>query len=324
MGTRGRGGLVALAVLIGSAGLGGVAEADGVACGQVITENVVLDADVGPCSGPGLVIGAANITVDLGGHKVFGAPSTSAPGVLIERPFSGNPGNAGVRVRNGTITGFRLGVSIVRSFENTVERLRIIGNSCHGIELQGIGGGPFPAADNTIRENVISRNGCAGIHLFAASRRNTVERNAVTHNADSGIAFGATGPNNSPRLNTVQGNLIHRNGADGVTERGLFNALIGNTISANRANGVRLISDAISGEARVEGNVLVGNHQNGVLIERPRGGNHVRGNTAFGNGRGAAAHPGTTAGFDLADENRCGWNTWVGNRFATRNQPCIH
>ncbi len=33
----------------------------------MITANVTLDADVGPCTGPGLIVGADNITLNLGG-----------------------------------------------------------------------------------------------------------------------------------------------------------------------------------------------------------------------------------------------------------------
>jgi hypothetical protein len=46
------------------------------ACGQVITHSIALQADVTGCTGPGLVVGADGITIDLGGHTIAGAVTT--------------------------------------------------------------------------------------------------------------------------------------------------------------------------------------------------------------------------------------------------------
>ncbi|CAN5237689.1 hypothetical protein BH18ACT4_BH18ACT4_06850 [soil metagenome] len=53
-------------------------------CDDVITSDTVLTADVGPCSSGGLVIGADNVTLDLGGHTGLGTPhKTDGVGILI-------------------------------------------------------------------------------------------------------------------------------------------------------------------------------------------------------------------------------------------------
>ena len=307
-------GLFLLALLGGSTAATGVAHADTVTCGQVITHDTVLTADVGPCPGTGIIIGASNITLDLGGHTVFGAPSNAAAGILVEAPFSTTPSPAGVRLRNGTVTGFRLGVSIVRSVDNTVERLLVAGNLCHGIELLGTGsGGPFPATRNLVRDNVVQGNGCSGVHLLQNASGNVVERNNIVGNAGAGVFLEQLGPNNTPRNNTIRQNVIRGNGGNGITEMGFFNSFTGNVITANALDGIRIGGGLGAGGSVVQANQILGNGGNGVLIQAPRFDNQVLGNTATGN-----------AVFDLADENfECQGNTWAGNTFGTRNQPCI-
>jgi parallel beta-helix repeat protein len=72
----GVGGTLLAALLIVLTTAGGVAAAprQPVSCGQTITKNTVLRQDLVDCVGPGLVIGADGVTLDLGGHTVQGAP----------------------------------------------------------------------------------------------------------------------------------------------------------------------------------------------------------------------------------------------------------
>ena len=69
------GGALLAAVLAGAAMSGGATAAPPppVSCGQTITRDTVLRQDLVDCVGPALVIGAAGITLDLGGHTVRGA-----------------------------------------------------------------------------------------------------------------------------------------------------------------------------------------------------------------------------------------------------------
>ncbi|MDQ4091554.1 MAG: right-handed parallel beta-helix repeat-containing protein, partial [Actinomycetota bacterium] len=215
-------GLFGVVLLIGSTGFGTVAHAATVACGQVITQDTVLDTDVGPCPGNGIIIGASNITLDLGGHTIFGSPSTPTPpyldhlqgqpsnfnGIFIDRPYSG------VVIRNGSVRGFGDGVTVYRSSGNTLERLVAGDNRCNGIRLQGTQ--YEPATNNLVRENVVTRNGCAGIGLRQSTQSNTVERNAVFANAGPGVRVQPAGFLVNGSNNRVRHNHIHQNGADGV------------------------------------------------------------------------------------------------------------
>src|SRR5262245_55071708 len=95
------------------------AHATTVACGQVITTDVRLTADLN-CSGSALTIEASGVTVDLAGHSITGDGSGEAieisgpnrDSMLIE-----------TAVRNGTISNFETGVAI--SLAQTVRLSRL-------------------------------------------------------------------------------------------------------------------------------------------------------------------------------------------------------
>src|SRR3954471_16536171 len=72
-------------------------------CGQTITENTKLTSDIGPCDGDGLVIGADNITLDLGGHTISAVAQPSTAGAWTGVRVGGHDG---VTVRKGKILGF--------------------------------------------------------------------------------------------------------------------------------------------------------------------------------------------------------------------------
>jgi hypothetical protein len=89
-----------------------------ISCGQTITENTTLDEDLAcpPGTESAIVIGASNITLDLGGHKLSGyAPGT---GILALQ-------YAGITIKNGTIEGFNDGIFIIESRDISVENLTI-------------------------------------------------------------------------------------------------------------------------------------------------------------------------------------------------------
>ncbi|HVL03075.1 MAG TPA: hypothetical protein VM386_01430, partial [Acidimicrobiales bacterium] len=89
-----------LGLVLSLTALLGPASAAHVSCGDVITQNTTLDSDVGPCAGTGLIIGADGITLNLGGHRVFGTPAPGeGAGILLED-------RQNVRIANGTVQHF--------------------------------------------------------------------------------------------------------------------------------------------------------------------------------------------------------------------------
>jgi len=117
----------------------------------VITQNTTLDADVGPCSGPGIVVGADAITPNLRGHTVFGTPEPGeGAGILLQ-------GRMTAKVTNGTVRDFDAGVLIDEGGDNTVTAVTArdnIGGADlgHGIAVQS-------SSDNRIARNTVRNNG---------------------------------------------------------------------------------------------------------------------------------------------------------------------
>jgi hypothetical protein len=104
-----------------------------ITCGQTITEDTILTENLvcPPGTDYSLIIGAPNITLDLGGHMISGhAPDT---GVL-------SVGQEGITIRNGTIEGFNVGVFIIESHQATMEYLTVrnLESSDPGILILGL------------------------------------------------------------------------------------------------------------------------------------------------------------------------------------------
>ncbi len=252
----------ALTLLVLSTSLDGAAAAPPpqaaatVTCGETITKNTTLVADVGPCAGDGIIIGADNITLNLNGRTISGTAGTAdgnAAGVrLTDRTgvtVTGLPGGSG---KKGTVTGFDAGVVIDRGAGNTVENLSVqdnVGPSTPGVAPLGDGIAVFESANNRILNNVILRNGIY-----------------------DGIAVLGLGADN----NLIQGNLIadgiatperrFHGGARGIDMSNFLsvntrkpirgNKVINNTIRNNPASGISTIANA---DGRIAGNTVVGN-----------------------------------------------------------------
>ncbi len=310
----------------------GTASAAHVGCGQTITQNTVLDSNVGPCSGDGIIIGADNITLDLNGFTVFG---TSAPnegaGILLV-------GRTGVTIRNGTVTLFDAGVAIVGGSGNTVTRIRAVDNFGTRASDFGDGIGLYASSNNRIVGNVARHNGVYdGIGLVGNSDNNLVESNAVQDNnvessatlvEDMGIRVEGPGAGN----NTVRNNSVTGNGLDGIIVFP-FAGNTNNVVQGNvtRANGFhnkahRTGNGIVVGASNttIEGNISQSNAASGIRVNGRN--NTIRSNTATNNA--LFVNTGTiNAGgaFDLHDtQPQCDANVWQNNTYGTRNQPCIN
>ncbi|MBO2454390.1 right-handed parallel beta-helix repeat-containing protein [Actinomadura barringtoniae] len=97
------------------------AQATTVTCGQVVTADLRLTADL-TCSGTALSIGASGVTVDLNGHTITG--DGSGRGIAIEgvRP---NPSLSNTTVRNGTISDFESAIGMVDTQDVRLSRLNL-------------------------------------------------------------------------------------------------------------------------------------------------------------------------------------------------------
>jgi hypothetical protein len=86
-------------------------------CGQTISTDTTVANDLTNCPGDGLLIRAANVTLDLNGHTIDGDGPVAGEGdgdIGIVNGFSLNAGDhpavPGVTVKNGTIRDFEVSV----------------------------------------------------------------------------------------------------------------------------------------------------------------------------------------------------------------------
>lgn len=214
-------------------------------CGDTITTDTRLHADLVNCPGDGIVIGADNITLDLNGHTIDG------DGVPLECPdeapcdigVANLDGHDGVTVIGGTVRQFRAGVFVAGGADhNRVRRLVVADSSDVGVvvadstdsviennSVSGSLGYSIVLArvdDGNVERNVIDGNE-HGIAIFGSSRNNTVRGNALSHQVSSAIDLidGAT-------ANRVEDNRLADNG-DGI----ILQEVAGNLISRNRVTG---------------------------------------------------------------------------------------
>ncbi len=322
-----------LALLFGSTISVGTAAADHVRCGDVITQNVTLHGDIGPCTGTGLIVGADGITVDLGGHRVFATviPGEGA-GILLEE-------RTGVRVTNGVVEHFDAGVAILGGSGNQVLALQATSNIGAGTTDFGDGIAISASADNLVRNNVVRGNGpFSGIGVFGAeSKRNVIDRNVVEDNnvqtnanvnQDDGIRLE---PFTSE--NVVTNNRVHGSGLDGIA---LFRGSTDNRVQRNdvrrngfhgkrhrQGDGIAVFNQA--DRNLIQRNQVFDNAANGIFLRGPSFVAGARDNEILFNATGNNGPLPGPGGFryDLRDGNPdCDNNRWFGNTYLTAFPAC--
>jgi parallel beta-helix repeat protein len=155
-------------------------------CGQVVTQDVVLAADVscGPdqIDIPGLIVGADGITIDLNGHTVsafFGVERRGGPAVL-------NEGHGGVTIRNGVAQGIT-GISLQGASGNRLVALDAGNAPGLGIEISG-------GSDNTVRDG--RAGGIVGILVNGSPRTRVIGNTQSSLGGQPALVLG-TGSDNS-------------------------------------------------------------------------------------------------------------------------------
>jgi len=326
-------------------------------CGELITQTTTLAADVGPCAGgPGILVGADNITLSLAGHKVVGDADKGAagvfPGIVLE-------GRTGV-----TIKGYGK-ASIVRDFEAGVGITGGSGNRVSGLTVRdnigpldrtgdfGDGIAIVSSPNNVVNDNRISHNGpYDGVGVFGTpsiSNRivnNNIDFNEILSfnnntfsNRDDGINLGL-GIEGISSHTTISGNTITLSGNDGINACSSTgapcistdNVIVSNTIRLNGfgsidGRGINLIvigpgdNPSIPTHNLVKTNEISNNFGAGIFVaslENVVLRNHVVHNGSF-NFQGTVVNQ----GLDLTDLNdNCDANVWQGNVFVTFDRPC--
>ncbi|MCA1703039.1 MAG: right-handed parallel beta-helix repeat-containing protein [Actinobacteria bacterium] len=204
-------------------------------CGTVITQDTTLSANVGPCAGDGLIIGADGITLNLGRYTVTGKNGAAETVGVRFRNVTGS------KVQGGTITGFDAGVAVVGGSGNTVASITARDNINDNTGAQtattacayGDGIVVENSDTNTITGNRVVHNGpFSGISLILDSDNNSVLGNTVLDsnvpNVSGGDRTGSCGAPFSRRIQDI-GIRIEGPGADGnlVRSNRVTNSAIG-------------------------------------------------------------------------------------------------
>ena len=240
-------------VLLGLPPLGAAASAKP-GCGATITRSTTLTADVGPCTGDGLIVTANHVTLDLAGHRIFGATpeSTSFVGVRLR-----NVSNVTVE-GPGSVYRFAAGVAIVGGHGNILQGLDVhdnnstqFSNDNPDLALFGDGIAVVASSYNLVTHNYVHGNGpFDGIGVFTfvfqgthgpAPEHNTITNNQVVDNSipdvclSNGTYFGGPCVPGEPVFSEDIGIRIEGPQAD-------FNTLSGNSVSGSGRDGISVLN----------------------------------------------------------------------------------
>jgi parallel beta-helix repeat protein len=261
--------------------------ADHVACGDRVTRDVRLDADLVNCPGNGLVVAADGVTIDLAGHVIDGA----GRGVGVSNGQWGN-GHRDLAIRNGTVRSFKVGVRsaargtrvtgltvtrnaaggiVLRSRDCRVERNLVTNNAYgHGIFVGG-------ASQCRVVANRVAGHLGAGIEA-SRSRAHVIERNRVWNNRQAGILLAGTAG-----VSVARNTVIESDGPGLLLfDSATANAVLENTIAGNVVG----IAVTFGGSAnRLERNSISGSRETGIRLTETDAGNFVTANLVVLSGR---------------------------------------
>jgi parallel beta-helix repeat protein len=288
--------LSSLAVVGASSALARAQSTPVTSCGQEITlaGDYHLASDLGPCSGPGVVVTASDVRLTLAGHTLTGVSSQAGCtepqiGVDVRNPATN------VRVSGGTVTGFADGVSLTGGSRATA--LRVVDNCGFGIMVAGSGA----RVDTSLVSGSVD-----GIALCNASDA-LVTANEVFGHARYGVlvSCGLAGDDE----NRIVQNIVRDNGQP-AGDGGGIGVFSGDrhVIAGNHLFGNFLgISVVTSAQTTVEDNTANGNATHGIVLGSGAVQTTATGNAAFLNGL-----------VDLQDDSAgCGSSAWVLNLFGT-------
>jgi parallel beta-helix repeat protein len=212
-------------------------------CGDTITTDTTLTADIGPCSGDGLIIGANGITLDCAGHNITGT------GIyIVWLPMMNSywhfPSGDGIRlngttqatIKNCRVYGFSDGIRLISSSDNDITGNSVVGN-VYGFALRD-------SSSNTLTGNTGNDSWLDGFLLVRYSF-NTITGNTADGNGWSQDVPGGNGPGPggsgfvlvNSSWNILAGNTASYNGDDSAGNGfSIEMASDNNTFSANTAN----------------------------------------------------------------------------------------
>lgn len=255
-----------------------------IACGDAITTDTRLAANLVDCPGAGLVIGADGITLDLGGHAVDGDGSGDDVGIDVS-------GHRGVTIMHGAVREFTEGVLVSEASEVAVRGVTSTGQAHGGITVDR--SDAVTIAGNDVRDsgagiivnrgdrvlvsaNRVSGSAFAGITTFASQHVSIAGNTVTTSPTDA-----AVGLFDGSSHNEVTGNRLSRSAAGVALNNGSSDNLVAGNAIAHDDSGV--IADVGTHDNRVLGNVVEDSTFEGIAVVGSDG-NLLAGNVVARNG----------------------------------------
>jgi parallel beta-helix repeat protein len=292
-------------IMVASAALVAVtapmSHADGAAvigCGSVVTRNLILQTDLSYCTGDGLIVGKAGITIDFNGHQIYSAASQTSSSLVT-------PGSAGIRntgyprvkiVNTGSpsagIGGFAASIALTDANRNvitgvTVDDIRLVRSDSAVIRNS--------ATASTNQLGCDPYTSPAGIHLEDSDRATIRGNSSVV----GGLGIVLVRSNN----NLVVANVADRRGHDGNRCSGIMvmdsnaNTLKNNDTSENYGDGIFI--NATSTQNVIDGNYAQYNHDDGIDVENATT-TIINTTTYYSTDLAIEAVPGVTASNNIA------------------------
>jgi len=203
-------------------------------CGQTVTTNAVLTQDLDCPGSSGVIVGASGITIDLKGFRLRGDRTQSHYGI------DDSGGFANVRVKNGVLSNFDIGVYANNADEFSALGVVATANLGSGIALQGVA--------VSVKSSVAASNGADGIVLGGPSA--SVKSSTAFANADAGINL-----SNGGSL-SVTSSIASGNAGIGIDVVATVDPSVkSSTASGNGSDGISVSGDA----AHIKGNHADGN-----------------------------------------------------------------
>jgi parallel beta-helix repeat protein len=271
------------------------------ACGVTLMTSATLNADIGPCSGDGLVIGRNGITLNCAGHTITG--SDTGVGISLTRRTK-------VTVKNCNVKGFSEGFWLYYSNGSTLSKNvaynDIIGFLFHHSSKNTLKWNTadrssssvgfaveFASSYNRFTNNV-AMNSNVGFQADTDSNYNVFTKN-IAYNDGGGFevlsSYNSLSSNSAPDcgFGLMNGghNILVKNEANHASfflQNSAYNTLSGNTANDSRGWGFGFILDGASNNKLV-GNKATKNYHDGFLLYDHSINNILTRNTANNNGQ---------------------------------------
>jgi parallel beta-helix repeat protein len=270
-------------------------------CGDTITKDTKLHRNLVGCPGDGLVVGAANVTIDLNGHRItglgkgygirnFGSPK---PPPCAQDDCWPTAGHEGLTLENGAVAGFASAI-FATGDHATFRRLHVRGTlaaCCYGkndagipvdvdvlssrvqgwiqsgasglVRANRVEGGNIGVRGGTVARNVVLRTSSGGGWIAQAQSYRTHTGAGPVAISRNTIKGGGISVPASPGAQIDRNSVFGGIYAIHLDEQTAPLGITRNRVYSSKDDGIRITGDWRS---TVTGNRIYGNAANGIYL----------------------------------------------------------